>query len=114
MRIIGHIDTSRYFLKITDGKVRINGKMVELTGIPSKMKSAACFTQVGSRTFASAYSENNGLEGMSFGKKLMLTDMTTRRSMDSEDPALCIPGRFPLYILAAGKTDYFSIYKRVL
>lgn len=56
MRIIGNIDTSRYFLKITDGKVRINGKMVELTGVPQKMKSAACFTQVGTRTFASAYS----------------------------------------------------------
>lgn len=51
---------------------------------------------------------------MSFGKKLMMTDMTTRRPMDSEDPTQCHPGRFPLYVLAAGKTDYFSIYRRAL
>lgn len=38
--------------------------------------------------------------------------MTTRKPMADSDPKQCVPGPFPLYIIAPGKSNFYDNYAR--
>lgn len=101
-RFIENYETSRFFVDITDGKVKLNGKEFTLRECPKEAKSGACFTIFGPNASAAAYSTKHGLAEMNFGKKKPMQDMTTRQAMAEENPEDCSPGPFSLYNFAQG------------